>query len=342
MFSAEDIQAHSIPDPSPAFGDQKVLVILVDFSDEPGQVTQQSFFNQFFGSFPTGSFSDYYREVSYGQLRYSGDVVGIRQGVVVENSPSATYVRMPHAKAYYSFGSGGSTVASFPRNVAGLFLHAVQALDAAGFSFSKYADENKIVRNAIVIFSGRPAGETKNADDLNPQHYSIEYVTSGGYRAKDGTLLKTFSTCPERGAHGQAPIGLCTHEQGHALGLPDLYDHAYKKTVNGYFDLMAAGTFGGNGGERPFHLSAFSKMKLGWLQPRTVNPDQYSTTLSPVETSPSALKLSLTEDSKEYFLVENRQPLGFDDLWQSYRGMCPGLVIWRIQEEVYSRYLLDG
>lgn len=314
---------------------------MVDFSDEPGQFTQQSFYDLFFGNNPTGNFADYFKENSYGKLRYTGDVVALNSNQVTTNSNTISYVRLPNPKSFYANGNGGVIVNDFPRNAAGVYLHTIQALDNAGFNFAPYADADGILHNAIIIFAGRSGSESSNLNDLNAQHYSIKYATSGGYKVKDGTLLKNFSLCPEREAIGQARIGLCTHEQGHALGLPDLYDHTYKKSALAYMDLMAAGTFGGHAGKRPFHLSAFSKMKLGWLTPTTPAAGQLLVSLPPVETQPVALKLAPYEGSPEYFLVENRQKLGFDDLFEQ-RGLCYGAIISHINESTYSQYLLTN
>jgi len=78
----------------PSAGDQTLLVVLVEFPDQAGLFTGIAWEEVFFGS-GTGSFSDYYREVSYDKLRYSGDVVGLNgSGVPVVNSAGVDYVTL--------------------------------------------------------------------------------------------------------------------------------------------------------------------------------------------------------------------------------------------------------
>src|SRR5947207_202766 len=64
----------AVTHPIPRTGDQKILVVLADFSDLPGLFTGQQWQLALFGP---GGLSDYYKEVSYNQLRYTGTVVGI-------------------------------------------------------------------------------------------------------------------------------------------------------------------------------------------------------------------------------------------------------------------------
>ncbi len=94
----------SIEDPVPATGNQKLLVILVDFPDKPGIFTGQEWWQFFFGA---AGFADYFEEVSYNQLHFTGDMVGLSGGTPVVNSDGVAYVRLPNPITFYANGSAG-------------------------------------------------------------------------------------------------------------------------------------------------------------------------------------------------------------------------------------------
>ena len=78
---------------------------------------------------------------------------------------------------------------------------------------------------------------------------------------------------------------------------------------------------------RPQHLSAWSKEKLGWLKPTVIDPTvEQKLILAPIEDLPGeCLKILVRSDGSEYFLLENRAKKGFDqDL------PAEGLLIWRV------------
>ncbi len=75
---------------------------------------------------------------------------------------------------------------------------------------------------------------------------------------------------PENGA-----VGVFSHEFGHDLGLPDLYDTSGNtcgsacENSTGFWTLMSSGSYGNDGtvdlGTRPTHMGAWEKFQLGWL-----------------------------------------------------------------------------
>lgn len=337
-----DIQ--SIQDPIPSTGDQRLLVILVDFPDREGSFTLQEWQQYFFGF---GGFAHYFSEVSYGNLRYNGDIVGMLNGAPISISSSIAYVRLQQNITYYAdelYGFG----ANFPQNNAGVVFDALSLLDDSGFDYGPYADpKNGHVENLVVIFAGSNYGYT------NDPHNSLEATAfsltaggmAGGFVSSGGEILDNFTFCPEK--HGEAEgeiarLGVCVHEQGHAMGMFDLYDRSGETTGTGRFDLMSYGGYGAdNDGARPFHPSVLSKVKLGWADPTEILAGYRIVRLSPAENQANFYKIYPRGDinSGEYFLLENRQPFGFDTAWQD-AGLCPGLLIWHIDEGIIQDYAL--
>jgi len=166
------------------------------------------------------------------------------------------------------------------------------------------------------------------------------YLTAnGGLPAitADGVLVDRYFVAPALSCvAGLIEIGVFCHEMGHALGIPDLYD-AGDSTVFYEWDSQGIGNWGlmGAGGSNPTtpsHMEAFSKERLGWLTYLNVPNDLTHLCLPPVETNPVAARVwSQGSIGPEYFLVENRQLLGFDASLPA-----PGLVIYHVDEDVYD------
>ncbi len=82
---------------------------------------------------------------------------------------------------------------------------------------------------------------------------------------------------PENGG-----VGVFCHEFAHDLGLPDEYDTSGNtggaENSTGFWTLMSSGSWGNNGqadegiGDRPFHMNAWDKWALGWLNYDVVRP----------------------------------------------------------------------
>lgn len=329
----------------PWTGDQKLLIALVDFRDREGRFSGEEWFDAFFGD---KKFDAYFREVSYDQLRYSGTVVGLKDGVPVENSPEVAYIRLPEPITYYVNGNRGFTVGGFPQNGMGVADHAAQALDDAGFDFGPFADEDNKIQNFIVVFAGIAAIYTGNVDEsLEATAYRISISKGTPFVSKDGYEIDNYTFCPEQRYSDSGDLesgiiahqGICVHEHGHALGMPDLYDYTYQSTGVGEFDLMGYGTYGGDEtGEIPFHFGAFSKAFFGWTQPIVYGEGFHEVTLKPAVTHPDVVKLypGGDETASEFFLLENRQLLGFDKDFDKIPGLCSGLVIWHVDNDQVS------
>lgn len=336
----------SIQDPLPATGEQPLLVILADFSDKPGTLTGADWVNFFWG---TEGFNAFYQEISYGQLAYPGEIGDVVGAGGLKDEAISAYVRMPQPITYYANNYFGYNTGTFPKNLGGVVHDALQVLDAAGFDFSPYEDPGtQRVENLMVVFAGANYGYTRDAvNSLEATAYTLTDMGLGHpYTANGGQLFDNFTFCPELyGGQGGgiAKMGICSHEHGHALGMFDLYNLSYQTSGVGYFDLMGYGAYGSDAGAHPFHPSAFVKEYYGWNGLSDLGLGTHELTLAPVELGGNGIRLNPdgNPSSKEYFVLENRQALGFDYGWTG-AGLCPGLVIWHIDGNVVESYALSN
>jgi hypothetical protein len=136
------------------------------------------------------------------------------------------------------------------------------------------------------------------------------------------------------------PLGVYVHEFGHWLGLPDLYCTASTCQLDGAgeWSLMGDGIYNGDPyGSSPAHPDAWCLAYLGWITPQVVG-DQYLS-LGPVESvsvpatpapGTNVIKAQAsTTTSRQYFLIENRQNLGYDSALPGH-----GLLVWLVDEDV--------
>jgi len=303
----------------PRIGTMKNLVLLVQFSDKSGSRTKAEYealfnTNGYSVDGAAGSVKDYYREASYNAL----DV----QSVVVD------WITLDNGYAYYGANDAyGDDVR--PRE---MVQEALAKLEARGFDFSTMdADNDGWVDGLTIIHAG--GGEEYSGNDLN-YIWSHKWSMSGTV-TYDGKSLREYHTEPERRGWDSTPstwgitrIGVICHENGHFLGLPDLYDYGYDSKGAGDFCLMAGGSWNGNSGTQPAHMSAWCKKELTWLTPTVVTASGiYS--VPRVEDNQTVYRLSGAFPSTQYFLIENRQGYGFD---ASLPGSTRGLLIWHVDE----------
>lgn len=105
----------------------------------------------------------------------------------------------------------------------------------------------------------------------------------GGIQIGDSDFwVGKYTIQPEDGG-----VGVFTHEYGHDLGLPDLYDY-YGENGTGFWTLMSSGSWVDEGkdtiGNKPSHMGAWEKFQLGWLNYQVARASQYGTfKLGPME-----------------------------------------------------------
>ena len=98
----------------------------------------------------------------------------------------------------------------------------------------------------------------------------------GGVQIGDSNYwVGKYTIQPENGG-----VGVFTHEFGHDLGLPDLYDTAGGENGTGFWTLMSSGSWMDDGtmdiGSKSSHMGAWEKFQLGWLNYEVAHAGQKS------------------------------------------------------------------
>ena len=297
-------------------GTVKNLVLLVEFKDKTFTYSKSDFnkvFNETGYSVgnAVGSVKDYYKEVSYGQLNMESVIAGP--------------VRLSNGYAYYGANdSAGDDIR--PRE---MIVEALDLLSQSGFDFSQVdGDGDGWVDGFDVIHAGYDEAAYSDEDCIWSHNWAIPSTKTYG-----GVSFFTYHTEAElyvrNGSVGITAIGVPCHETGHFLGLPDLYDTDYSSSGAGRFCLMSSGSWCGNG-QRPAHMSAWCKVKLGWVSP-TVISQEGTYSLPRVEDNKKIYKIQGGFPSTQYFLLENRQGYGFDG---AIPGSTRGMLIWHIDDSM--------
>ena len=161
-----------------------------------------------------------------------------------------------------------------------------------------------------------------------------------------GTMFGEYMCTPTDAPGHMSTIGIMAHEIGHDIGFPDLYDTDYSSSGIGGWSLMSGGSWNSVGtaqpGTTPAGLDAFSKSYQGWITPTPVVGALTGAALPAAATSPTAYRLGDNRNGVdwkfethrgkgEYFLVENRQPVGFD----AGLPAC-GVIVYHVDERVTS------
>lgn len=300
----------------------------------PSSDLQLQLFN---GPWPTGTLQDYYSEVSYNNFTVDGTVYD--------------WLTLSQPDTYYEGSTNGLLTPYGDAHTGDLIWETLEHFDPE-VDFSQYDNDGPdgIPNSAdddgwvdFVMFVQPEAGGSCGSGSGNIwSHWSWlafwirEFETDDPSNSPESyngyTVVVPYFICSAVECDGatHAGIGVAAHEFGHALGIADLYDTQYSSAGLGEWCLMSAGNE--NTPDRPSHMSAWVKERLGWLSYFNVTSNLKTLCLPPVETNPVAVRLwNQGGQGKEYFLVENRQAIGFDDSLHA-----PGLVIYHVDEQVYQ------
>jgi len=282
------------------------LALLVDFSDNKGQRPPAEFQRLLFDKTNPNSMTSLYREMSGGMLDVEGEVTA--------------YVRAPRKYNEYTSGQSGMGN-NFPNNTPGLLFDALTEF-CKNDNLQRFdIDGDGFVDGIFLIHAGGGAEAESDAQKRRNMIWSHKWVLPTPF-VNQGVKVYAYSTEPEDGR-----VGVFSHEFGHSLGLPDLYDSTYQSKGIGDWCLMSGGSWGG-AGNKPTRMSAWCLSKLGWIKPTNIKTAT-TLTIPTLEKSPAACYRLWSQGKigPEYFLIENKQKTGRDSALPG-----SGLAVWHIDE----------
>jgi M6 family metalloprotease-like protein len=298
---SSSLRSTTAPGLRATIGNAKAICALMSFPDKPLVKTKTEFNNLmnqagYNSNGATGSVRDFYLENSYGQLEITVTIAG-------------PYIAA-HDMSYY----GENDTNGLDKQPEKL------AIEAADFTFSEPTinptdydnDGDGFIDAFHVIYAGYGEEAGGAANTIWAHEFGFPSRPYGNKR------LKTYSCSPElRGNSGTniTHIGVICHELCHIFGAPDFYDVNGDASGGdflgtGRWDLMAGGNWN-NGGATPAHINMYQKIKFEWVNPVILSSPQQINNMPNSAQYPVAYTYN-TPVSGEYYILENRQKVGFD------------------------------
>lgn len=302
-------------------GQKKGLIILVNFSDESFQSSNNNALYQrianevnfSYGDFK-GSMRDYFYAQSEGQFELTFDVVG----------------PVPVSKNQSYYGANDSD--GNDKYPATMVIEALKKADSQ-VNYADYDwDGDGEVEQVYVVYAGKGEADGGASTTIWPHEWELSsaayYGDGGGAQTLDGVKIDTYACGGElNGETGSiAGIGTMCHEFSHCLGYPDFYDTDYSGGQGmGYWDLMDGGSYNGDG-YQPAGYTSYERWVAGWKTPTELTSTTQIDNMKALQTAGSNTYIIYNSgNSNEYYLLENRQQTGWD---QSLPG--EGLLILHV------------
>ena len=296
-------QKRAAGEPARLTGNERGMVLLVQFADvkfapEHTQAVFQDFFNKenYTDYGMTGSVRDYFREQSYGKFVPEFDVVGP--------------LTAANDMAYYGRHSGNNSDSYVQELVKEACLQADPLVNFADYDWDGDGEADLV----YMVYAGYSEAQDGAPETIWPHrgYLAIKQLSL----QLDGVKIDEYACSSElRGSSGSEldGIGTACHEFSHCLGLPDTYDTSYS---GGYgmqnWDLMGNGSYN-NASRTPAGYTSYERMFLGWLTPTVLSGDMTQVKdMKALVDAPEAYILYNDANRNEYYLLENRQPRGFD------------------------------
>lgn len=300
----------------PAYGNQKAIVILVEYQDtkfkldDPHdyftRMLNQTGFNDYGG---TGCAKEYFSLNSGGNFNCDFDVFGP--------------ITLSKNMSYY----GGNGYGGDDQHPADMVKEACEQLDDQ-IDFTEYdRDHDGTVDNIFIFYAGRGEASGGSADTVWPHSWNM---SSAGYPNLyfDGVRIYTYGCSNEWEGSRPDGVGTFIHEFSHVMGLPDLYATRYTSSFTpGAWSALDYGPYNNDGMTPPLY-SAFERYALGWMEPKEIK-DPANAFLPPI--SENVAGVIRTPKDTEFFLVENRQKQGWDAYIPGH-----GMLVWHVDYDDYT------
>lgn len=287
-----------------AFGEivEKGIVILVEFPDVSHDVNRDFVQKRF-----SQHLNDYVKEMSYNKVSLKIDV-------------TKKWHTLPDSVSKYRISPRNLEVdKSRVRKIIDDALNAVDKdVDFSEYSFTAIVMGAKVTEYGMIGLCGYPGMLGWGTEDV--------LKTKSGQLVKGGVAIFSF----------QAHLGTFFHDIAHILGgvkggkrkIPCLYDHDLQakpgpmretfvdSTINmGFWDPMSCHYVKRE--SPPPGISSWTKMRLNWIQQSKIKiikkGEKAEFILGPLEdSSAEVLSAKIPISDNTYYLIENRQPIGYD------------------------------
>lgn len=268
------------------------------FSDAPGAVSMTNFYIEESSNRYTvdGDVTDWvgvpYNAAHYGR-DYCGDIVCAQTWVFVDDSADAWY------NAQVAAGKTDAEINAY--------LSQFDVWDRYDWDGDGNFDEpDGYIDHFQSVHAGEgqeTGGGAQGSDAIWSHRWyaffnligvegpSPDYLLGGVQIGNSDYWIGDYTIEPENGG-----IGVFTHEFGHDLGLPDLYDTSGNvggaENSTGFWTLYSSGSYGSTGepeegiGSKPIPMSAYEKIFLGWSNYEVVGfAERASVKLGPATTN---------------------------------------------------------
>lgn len=282
-------------------GNQRVLVVLAQFTDvsftrKDPKTTFQRLLNEenYTAGGGFGSARDYFVAQSGGLFTPTFDVCG-------------PYT-LTHEMAYYGGNDENGT-----DKAPGEMISEVLKLANADVNYKDYdTDGNGTLDFVYVIYAGYAEAQGGSEDAIWPQKWYLSAAIGSSLKL-DGVQVNQYACSSE--LHGNSGndidgIGTLCHEFSHCLGLPDFYDTEDDRFGMYTWSVMDHGCYNEDC-RTPAGYTAYEKEYLGWLDIETLDSEQ-EVTLTPTADGGKAYRIESSENTQEYYIVENIQRRGWD------------------------------
>ncbi|WP_071879533.1 M6 family metalloprotease domain-containing protein, partial [Enterococcus termitis] len=314
---------------------RNLLVVMIEFNDTPLEYSKSDWYNKIFAS-QQESVNDYYNEATKGMIQFNP----VKNTQVDDTQDGVIKVKLNKNHPNSGFLSDAEGKFTLPREMLNEALNQAKN----DLNLKQYDKNNSGVitpdeLHVLAIFSGYAASATNATTGVSPTIWPHRW---GGKINVDGLSLNTYTAVSDKRKYyshekdNQSTIGTIVHELGHDLGLPDLYNPVGTTGQGlGRYSVMSDSHTTMNGklsGSYPAHFDAYSKVQLGIVEPTIINTSQ---TLSINELQQDDVNIAKieTSDPNQYYLIENRQPKGFDAAMKGYIH-SGGIGIYYVNENI--------
>lgn len=311
----------------------RILFILVEFNDWTGTYSESTWESAM------AQIGDYFSDASYGKVTLvpAGETFGnVNNGVV-----GWLNVGYDHPNTENRWTSVNRLLAR------DAILAANPYVDFADYDTNDdgYVDADELA--VVVVVAGY---EESYSSAYSPSVWAHRWFVASPSPLVDGVFVDDgyaqvgeIHQSTSLNQH-RSTVGQIVHELGHLIfGLPDLYDTDFSSGGIGAFGVMAYGAWGRASsdtyiGETPVLPCAWSKYNRGWVVGNRSNKETSVTASgSSNSTSSNVVYKVWAGRQKEYFLIENRQPQGYDRGLERWLGAdVGGIAIWHIDDSLTS------